>query len=207
MDRLPNDPEVLQQCRAQLAQLQSQGAHICALLRSLSRQVLEDRDVPSAPSIERLQQYRQDFDSLRAIIPRSDAARHGDWEELSLTGLRDELEAQAVIQATLSRLERFSMIQHVEQPEFAPLQRCLADGTKLRQELLSVPAAQARVAAEQFLSPQTPLNAIVTLVSDGPELSDERWSVLLDSVLAAYGREVSTAIARGKLILASETRA
>ena len=112
-----------------------------------------------------------------------------------------------MIQATLSKLESVALIEHVGEPGFAPWQHCLDEGTRLRGELLSVPALQARFAAEQFLDPQTPLHAVVTLVADGDELSDERWTLLLDSVSAAYGRELSTAIARGKLILRSGTRA
>lgn len=207
MDLPLNEHDGLKQCRDQLARLQAQRADICALLRNLSREILEGSGVPPAQSIDRVLQFRRDFDSLRAGIPQSEAAGPLDNDTISLAGMQEELDSQTMIQATLRRLERFAMIRHVEQPEFAPLKRCLADGTRLREVLLSVPAPQARVTAEQFLAPDAPLNAIVTLVSDGPELSDERWSVLLDSVSAAYGREVSTAIARGKLVLTSGTRA
>ena len=201
----------LERCRTQLSELRSHGCEMTALLRDLSRGLLDDGRPPTAADIERLARFRAEFEQLQWNIPQSGASPAGDddWNEgdSSFTVLQDELESQTLVQATLSKLERVAMIQHAEQPEFAPWQRCLDDGTKLREELLSVHATQARVTAEQFLAPQTPLNAIVTLVADGDGLSDERWTLLLDSVSAAYGREVSTAIARGKLIMTSGTRA
>lgn len=122
-------------------------------------------------------------------------------------GLQAELESQAIIQSALRRLDEIGQVQHTEQPEFAPWQRCLDDGMNVRAELSCSSTTQAKSVAEQFLSPQSPLNAALTLVIGGHELTDDRWSMLLDSVSAAYGREISTAIARGKLILRTDVRA
>ena len=199
--------DALERCRRQLSELRAHGCEVTALLRDLSRGLLDDGCPPSAADIELLSRFRAEFEQLQRSVPQSGTSLPRDEGDSSFTILQDELESQTLIQATLSKLASVAMIQHAEQPEFAPWQCCLDDGTRLREELLSVPATQARVTAEQFLTPQTPLNAIVTLVADGDGLSDERWTLLLDSVSAAYGREVSTAIARGKLILTSGTRA
>ena len=197
--------DALKQCRMQFTELQTLGIDVSALLRDMSRELLETGRPPAARSIEQLAKYRSDFDQLQMTIPRVGAA--APCGAASLTGIQDELESRGLIHATLERLECLAMIQHIEQGEFAPWQPCLDEGTKLREELLSVPTPQARATAEEFLSHQAPLNAVVTLVADGCELTDERWSLLLDSVSAAYGRELSTAIARGKLVLTSGTRA
>ena len=211
MDGQATVTDALERCRTQLNELRTRGCEVTVLLRDLSRGLLDDGRPTTAADIERLSRFRAAFEQLQQNIPRSGASPAGDddWNagDSSFTVLQDELESQTLIQATLSKLARVAMIKHAEQPEFAPWQRCRDDGTKLREELLSVSATQARVTAEQFLTPQTPLNAIVTLVADGDGLSDERWTLLLDSVSAAYGREISTAIARGKLILTSGTRA
>lgn len=195
----------LNQYRAQLSELRSIGTDLCALMRDLSRELLTEGRAPSAEAIGQLAAFRSGFEQVQSAILGSN--RNANAGEQSLTSLTDVVDSQAVIQQTLARLDCFANIQHVEQPEFAPLRRCQEDGSRLRQELLAAPVFQARAAAEQFLSPQTPLNAFVTLVADGSELSDERWTTLLDSVSAAYGREVTTAIARGKLVLMSGTRA
>jgi hypothetical protein len=194
-------------CRTQLDELRAHSTEVCTLLRDLSRELLDRGQPPSLSAIERLRKFRADFEQLQSAIAIPDSASGTQNGECSLASLQEELDSQELIQVSLARVEFFSQVRHVEQPEFAPWQRCLADGTKLRDELVSAPTAVARLTAERFLSPLAPLNAIVTLLAEGRELSDERWSLLLDSVSAAYGREVSTAIARGKLVLMSGARA
>ena len=197
--------DALEQCRLQLTELQTLGIGVSALLREMSGELLETGRPPAASSIEQLAKYRSDFDRLQLNLPTVGAT--ASCRDASLAGIQDELESRGLIQTTLERLKCLTMIRHIEQGKFAPWQPCLAEGTKLREELLTVPTPQARATAEKFLSQQAPLNAVVTLVADGCELTDERWSLLLDSVSAAYGRELSTAIARGKLVLTSGTRA
>jgi hypothetical protein len=199
--------EMLETCRAQLVELQSASAGVCETLRELSRDLLEGRP-PATDRLDRLSRFRADYEHLllqvsTTFLGPADADLH---DILTLPGLQDGLETCELIRATLARLDTFDRIQHVEQVELVAWQLCRADGTRLRQELLAAPARQARSVAERFMT-QSPLNAIVTLVTDGNQLCDERWSVLLDTVSTAYGREVSTAIARGKMTLTPGSRA
>lgn len=210
MDKQTSVTETLELCRERLALLQTLSAELCVMLRATSSELLESGRLPSQDFIEQLAGFRSEFQQLEEDIPRSTTeTTEGDCEpgeDRSLLDIHEELELQSLIHASLTRLECVSMIRHVEQDEFTPWQRCLEESTRLRSELLSVPAARARVAAQEFLSPQTPLNAVVTLVADGRKLTDERWTALLDSVSVAYGREVTTAIARGKLVLVTGSR-
>lgn len=211
VDQQTHSAESLNHCRQQLQQVLGHATEIGVLLRRLSRDLSEQGTTPSANSLEQLSQFRVRFEQLHSSISPSttgrSAERVGTDREPSLAELQDELNSQAVIQETLERLESVSKIRHVEHAEFGPWQRCLAEGNQLRNQLLSAPAAEARSEAERFLSNQTPLNAIVTLLAEGSQLSDERWSTLLDIVSTVYGREVSTAIARGKLVMTSGTQA
>lgn len=195
----------LERSCVQLAELQTLSADACITLRDMARGLADTGRPPTIAATDRLRIFRSQFERLQASVMRSGNSIHR--EEHSLRSLREELEAQHVVQTTLARLDSLAMIQHAEQREFAPWQRCLAEAVRLRQELLSSPATAVHEKARQFLEPQTPLNAIITLVIEGSQLSDERWTVLLDSASAAYGREITTAIARGKLVLMSGTRA
>lgn len=210
VDQQPDSAESLDRCREHLQQVQRRATEIGALLRKLSRELVEQGTTPSADSLEQLAQFRVTFAQLHNSLSPSATGGAPDGvetdRESTLIELQEELDSRAVIQATLERLERVSTIRHVEQPEFGPWQRCLTDGIQLRNQLLASPSRQARGQAERFLATQTPLNAIVTLVAEGSQLSDERWSTLLDAVSAEYGREVSTAIARGKLVMTSDTQ-
>lgn len=203
--------EPLARCREQLKHLQASAIDVGALLRHLSRELADRGEAPSADSLDCLSQFKIEVEQLKSSVsanaPSSRINDAGLEGEPSLPRLQEEIDSLAVIQATLDKLDRIPMIRHLEQPEFAPWQRCLAEGTQLRNQLLAGPTHQARRQAEQFLAPQTPLNAIVTLIAEGSQLSDERWSMLLDAVSAEYGREVSTAIARGKLVMTPATQA
>ena len=193
--------------RLQLARLRDAGIRLSTRLRQMSRDMVENTDLPDVDAIDGLIQFRNEFDRLQAGIPRASGTPGGPPEDVSLVEMQIQLDSQAIIQSALRRLDMFVRIQHIDLPEFPPWQRCLADARQLRGELVTVPSDRARITAEQFLSPQGPLNAALTLVSEGQELTDEQWSQLLDSVSAAYGREISTAIARGKLSLTTGVRA
>ena len=200
------DVDTLNRCRTRLIELQTLGGDVCVLLRGMSRELRDSGCASSLAAIEQLARYRLGCEELSASISRigivvsdNDAAN----TDHSLEELQVELESLAVIRAMLERLDCLARIRHVDQTEFAPWQRCLTDEKKLREQVLSVPTVAARQTAEEFLSSPGPLNAIVILLADGAGLSDERWSMLLDSVTEAYGREICTAIARGKLVLTS----
>ncbi|MBS0202370.1 MAG: hypothetical protein JSS49_05675 [Planctomycetes bacterium] len=197
----------LEECRLQLASLREVGLRICAVLREMSREMLESSQLPSADSLQELTRFQSEFTQLQSRILPPDTAERDLVTAGSLMELQAELESQAIIQSALRRLNEIDQVQHTEQPEFAPWQRCLDDGMNVRAELSSSSTTQAKAVAEQFLSLRSPLNAALTLVTGGHELTDDRWSMLLDSVSAAYGREISTAIARGKLILKTDVRA
>lgn len=211
VDQQAHSAESLDRCRKQLQQVVGRATEIGALLRKLSRELVDQGTTPSTDALDQLAQFRIAFEQLHNSISPSTIGHLPEGTESdgesSITELQEALDSQVVIQATLERLARVSTIRHIEQPEFGPWQRCVADGIQLRNQLLSAPVLQARSQAERFLAVQTPLNAIVTLVAEGSQLSDERWSTLLDAVSAEYGREVSTAIARGKLVMSSGTQA
>lgn len=194
----------IERCHRQLGRLQSIRGEVSAALRKISSDLLETGCAPKAENLDPLVRFREDIRELQASLPRPTGApstETGTGGPLSLNGCEEELNALELIQTALARLDCIGRIRHVDQPDFPPWICCREDGIRLREDLLSAPAVALRETAEQFLAPQSPLNAIVTLIADGSELSDDRWSLLLDSVSAAYGREISIAIARGKLIL------
>lgn len=206
----PTNTAVLDRCREQLTQLQAQRADVCAVLREVSAKLLETGQPPAPGEIEQIRQFQARFQLLAASVT-SERSQAGSkpQSESSLNNLREELDLQIIVQASIARLDQIARITHVEQAEFLPWKRCLDDATKLRDQLLSTSASAPtrRAAAEQILGPKAPLGAIASLVSEGSDLSDERWSTLIDMVSAAYGREITTAIARGKLLLMSGNRA
>jgi len=201
------DPDALQKCRTSLHALRRSSDDVCELMRGLARVLRDTGRPPNLTTLDQLAQYRSDYERLRADVPRLGNMTGSPSDDRSLDEIETELESLALVRATFERLELVPLIRHIDQIDFAPWRNCLADGEQLREQLLVMSAADARTAAEQFLSKPAPLNAAITMITDSAALSDERWSHLLDTVSAGYGRELSTAIARGKLNLMSNASA
>ncbi|MEI8382135.1 MAG: hypothetical protein WCJ09_18535 [Planctomycetota bacterium] len=206
MDSQLTDADALQRCRTSLHALRRFSDDVCELMRGLARVLRDTGRPPSLTTLDQLAQYRSEYEQLRAEVPRL-GNMTGNSSEGSLEEIETELESLALVRATFERLELVPLIRHIDQIDFAPWRNCLADGMRVREQLLVMSAADARDAAEQFLSKPALLNAAITMITDCAALSDERWSLLLDAVSEGYGRELSTAIARGKLILMSNASA
>jgi hypothetical protein len=58
--------------------------------------------------------------------------------------------------------------------------------------------------ADELLEGRHPLSAVLQLVAEAEQLTDEAWTELQDRVSASYGRELSTAIARGRITIREE---
>ena len=207
MDSQLTDADALQRCRTSLHALRRFSDDVCELMRGLARVLRDTGRPPSLTTLDQLAQYRSEYEQLRAEVPHLGNMSGNSSEDRSLEEIETELESLALVRATFERLELVPLIRHIDQIDFAPWRNCLADGTRVREQLLVMSAADAKDAAEQFLSKPAPLNAAITMITDSAALSDERWSLLLDAVTEGYGRELSTAIARGKLILMSNASA
>lgn len=196
---------VWERCSAELAELQARGMEICAAMRRASQTLQETGSPPANSLIDELSQFRFRFEQVRSVVFPSAAVQASQQDGyLSIQSLTDEVGSRAIVRKALRRLEHLCKIRHLEQPDFLPWQRCLAEGERLRETLLCAPALETRPIAEGFCDPVSPLNAAVSLVVDSTELSDERWQELADLVAKTYGRELTTAIARGKLAVTTD---
>ena len=121
----------------------------------------------------------------------------------SITQLEQEFEHRVSVRSALTVLDRLDEIQLTDERDSAPWQRCLSEGRAIRHELATNPPSLVAVQANRLVSGDHPLSGVVTLVADRDELPDERWRTLHDAVLASYGRDLATAIARGRLTMPS----
>lgn len=84
-----------------------------------------------------------------------------------------------------------------------PLTRVWEDADRVRQRI----SGGETSLADELLAGRHPLALFFQLVRQGDELADEAWTELLDRVSECYGRELSTAIARGRIALREEPTA
>jgi hypothetical protein len=81
-----------------------------------------------------------------------------------------------------------------------PLARVWEDADRVRQRI----SGGETSLAEELLAGRHPLALFLQLVRQGEELADAEWTELQDRVSECYGRELSTAIARGRIVLREE---
>lgn len=161
-------------------------------------------DTPGEPPadelIDDLEAYRaqtlqlaEDLDLAGSLSDEDVAARI----TLSELGLRlDERERR---QRVVPILDDILRLRHIEAPDFEPLANCHADARRL----LALPSRSggAPVDAElDAICREThPLNLLLKLCVQGDGLSDSDWVECNDRVTTAYGRQLATALARGRI--------
>lgn len=198
-----NIQDVLEPCRERQARLRTAADDLARDLHDAAAS-LSRTGIPVPPAtLDRLKRFRTEFDDVCAQLSRVSPVAPLP----TLTVIERELDTLELIRRALERLELVPRIQHREQSRFLAWDRCLAELARWKDQLTSSDRDLARRSAEEFLAPEAGLNAVVTLVADGESLTDDQWSTLLDAVAGVYGREISTAIARGKLFLVPGSRA
>ena len=187
--------------------LRERGGRLSVALREISRGLSENGRVPSSRLIGDLRLFQSDFRELQwQWRSGSDLAetQNGPTVEVeSLSDLEREFECRVSVRRALAMLDRLDAIRLTDERDAANWQRCLSEGRVIRNELAASPSSLAATYANRFLSSEHPLGAVVTLIVDRDELSDERWWVLHDAVVEVYGRDLTTAIVRQRFMMPS----
>lgn len=203
--------EVLDQFRQRVGELRKRSGGLSVALREASRGLTENGRVASTGMIEELWQFRHDFRELRSSWPGTDGREDGMSNAVStadsLVALEHEVECQVSVRGALAVLNCLEAIQSTGDRELPMWQGCVSEGRALRDQLVASSPSEAAACAKRLLSNDHPLRAVVTLVAQFGELTDERWLALNDVVAESYGRDLVTAIVRHRLTLPSSAEA
>ena len=200
--------DVLERFPVQFRDLRERSRRLSAELRGVSRGLSEDGQVPSRSLIADLRRFGGDFCGLRlqGRLDGHDGPDQADpsVESASLSDLEQQFEHRVVVRSAMVMLDRMNAVQLSDERDAAHWQRCLIEGRALRRELATSPLALAAAQAKRLVSSDHPLGAVVTLIADREELTDERWRTLHEAVIELYGRDLATAIVRQRLTLGGE---
>jgi len=200
-----------------LAALSRRFAGLAAKLAQAARE-LETGDVlPPESLIEELAAARDEFIDLRSSV--LDAARTlavTAPAQTAIDGLKAlEAVVRALAEATahesrrttladarrrvLAVLDRIMTINHVDDPNFAALLECQAKAREIRAAVLD-PKGPTEESAAEILETTPAFSALLTLVEGREHLDDAKFAVLEDSVTRLFGRTLTVAATRGKLV-------
>jgi hypothetical protein len=170
---------------------------------------------PSENLIDALSECSQKFAALRDEAlglagPRGISATAAEVEDLSQLGLL--LEAIGEVQARRAQLEAvreqaIRVLDHVralvssDGKDYPPLASCQSKASELRRAIVDSPVTELPPEAAQLAEGEHSFNALLVLVEGTEGLSDEVWANTLDVVVRDYGKPLSVALARAKVVL------
>jgi hypothetical protein len=172
---------------------------------------------PADDLVAALDAARRDFEALRAEaleataaagLAPPDAETIGSTRELEglLRVLGEAWEAAErraetarVRDEALAVLDRVGSLAHRDDPVFAPLVLCQKRAEEVRAALVASEGADPEVQRAAAVEMTGPFVALLTLLDPAPGVDDERWAAVEDAVVAAFGRPLAAAAARGRL--------
>jgi Clostridial hydrophobic W len=195
-----------------LQQLTALGNDYPELGRRLVKgaEALQNQGIPLSESlIKELLSYQQTFTHLQ-----QQALEIGKFPpstgELSFTQLEDLLKSAiakdskpSIHPQALEILKRVLAIAHREQSNFASLDAVQKQAKQLYQTISESNTTDP--IAEALVEKKHPLSALLRLIEEQDNLSDEEWANLEDSVTSAFGKTLTVAISRGKLTINTTT--
>src|SRR5437870_9457340 len=201
-----------------LAALSEQFAGLAEKLARTAGQLQASGSLPAESLIDEITKIRTDFVDVRQRV--LEAARSlsinapGMSEIDSLKALGPVLESvvralavqekQAALAEARTRvmavLDRVLTVSHVDSPNFGALVQCQAKAREIRQAALD-PKAFDGENAPAFLESTPSFAALLSMIEGREALDDEKFAALEDTVTQSFGRTLTVAATRGKLVV------
>src|SRR2546425_204823 len=200
-----------------LAALSRRFAGLAAKLAQAARELEGAGTLPPDSLLEEFAAARGEFIDLRSSV--LDAARPRGAPppaSAAIDGLKAlEPVVRALAEATVNEprratlaearrrvlvvLDRIMTINHVDDPNFAALLECQAKAREIRAAVL-VPEGPTAESAAVIVEATPAFSALLTLIEGREHLDDAKFAVLEDSVTRLFGRTLTVAATRGKLV-------
>lgn len=185
----------LERCQVELDLLQAWRSRLADKLASSAEQFATSGTPVAVELLSEMAEFRNRSVFLASQL-MGEATHPVKLDELvAHFDLRSRQQLRSLLQDVLQ-------LQHVSgAAENAPvLLTCQDRAARLLNLLQSAPAAELPQDVEHLRSGKHPLCAVLELVDQANDLSDDRWTQLNDQVTECFGRPLATAIARGRVV-------
>jgi hypothetical protein len=203
----------------QLADLIGRFADLGPKLGEAARELQDGGEPPTDALVDALAAARIEFVELRAEIVLAaetlgvavpDTVESATSLEPMLTAMATALDAQrrqAALEEERDRvvmvLDRVDGIGHQDDDNFGPLVTVKLKAAELKAAVLAATDAEE---AHSLASRVQPFADLLTMLESTEVLDDQKFSSLEDSVARAFGRQITVAVARRRLLLPGQTR-
>jgi len=214
--QLTTASELIQQFTSLAASFSQLGARL-----SQAAGALQDPGLPlSASLLAELTASRQDFTDLctnllalaedLAVAPLPVPAKIASLQDLSpflqrvVEAEQQKATGESLRQQALLLLDRVLVISRREGGDFLPLSECQARARELHSAIVETSWPQVHPATGTLAAGEHPFAQLLMLVEGQENLDDDQWALLQDAVEQAFGKPLSIAASRGRLVVAAE---
>ena len=190
----------LQELRQELEQLSQWRERLVARLLDAADRLDSLGQPPTDELIDDLTSYRIQVVQLADDIGiTATATDEGTAADMTLTELGRLLDDRDRRERVVQVLDEVLQWQHVETLDFAPLALCQAEVRRLKSLASHPSGTEADAELDAIIQQTHPLNLLLKLREQADGLSDSDWIECNDRVTAVYGRQLATALARGRI--------
>ena len=201
-----NTSSGLQELRQELEQLSQRRERLAGRLTAAADRLDSIGEPPGDDLIDDLNSYRERTlllaEQLCGARHSADGAAHDSdaaQGEITLDDLKRLLTDRECREHSVAALNQVLTLSHVETADFAPLALCQAEARRLIGLALQSIHSDHEPELEAVHNQTHPLNLLLKLCEHGDRLSDTEWLECNDCVTTTYGRQLATAIARGRV--------
>ncbi len=181
----------------ELQQLRMAAREVSDAMTRAAVELRDDGAEPTEGLLQQMQQFRADFRRLRECVLEDG---NGLTRAVSLQDLGAELQQRARVSAALKLVERAAELRTRTGETTGPMfERLQGEIAHARQALAAATPSLDTIQALD--SGRHPLVVAVKLAEGADDLTDDDWSQAMESVTASLGRELATALARGRLMI------
>lgn len=182
----------------ELQQLRGAARELSAAMARAAAELLETGAEPSESLLQQMQQFRAEFRRLHECVIEE---RSNDLPRpVSLQDLGVELQRRQDVAAALKLVNRAAGLRTRTGEAAGPMfERYHSEIAETRNALET---GRSTMDVMQLLQTgRHPLVVAMRLAEDAEDLTDEDWGKAMEMVSTTLGRELATALARGRLML------
>lgn len=182
----------------ELQQLRTTARSLSGAMTRAAMELRDDGAEPPDGLLQQMQQFRSDFRRLRECIVEERSSERG--VPSSLNDLAVELQHREDLRTVLELVDRAAGLQtRVGETPSPLLERWHGEVQRTRKALETEP--NTTEVMQLLRTGRHPLVVAMRLAEGADELTDDAWSEAMETVSSTLGRDLATALARGRLFL------
>lgn len=147
-----------------------------------------------------LSEFCEEFKALYSEVYGSDVDLTSLADQVSLEVISTGLEQQKQCAQADAVIEKIVGMKHSDKDDFPALTKCQENATQLLAETMVAPGKELSENVQAIVNGKHDLCTLARMIFDADNLSDDEWGDAQDQITQSYGRELATAVVRGKIM-------